>query len=158
MNFEVTRDMEELKAILTIRPCYIKMGNDSTPKREDFKIENPDRFTAVIAKGPDGNEAAFLIFPKGDKQAEIHFTFVPTAWGQTKAIARGFLKWVWENTEFDRLLGPLPSHNRLALQLAQSVGFTQYDVEVGVGKKHGQEFNRIMLECIRPAQGAAAHA
>jgi len=158
ITYDVTRDMDELKALLTIRPCYIRMGSDTAPKRENFQIKNPERFIAVLAKGPNGNEAAFLVFPSDDKTAEIHFSFAPAAWGRTKFIARGFLQWVWANTTVDRLVGPVPSYNRLALQLAQAVGFKQYDVEVGAGKKHGQDFSRIMLERLRPAQGAAQNA
>ena len=158
MRFEVTRDMNELEAMLKIRPCYIRCTDDSAPRREDFKIEDSDRFIAVIAKGPKGNEAAFLLFPSDSKTAQVHFTFVPAAWGRTKSTAREFVHWVWENTSLDRLIGPVPSHNRLALQLAQSVGFTQCGVEVGVGKRHGHPFDRIMLERLRPAQGAAQNA
>ena len=158
MEFVITRDMEELRSMLTIRPCYVRCTDDSAPRRDKFKIEDPDRFIAVLAKGPKGNEAVFLLFPSDAKTAEVHFMFVPTAWGRTKSTAREFIRWVWENTSLERLLGPVPSHNRLALQLAQSVGFTKYGVEVAVGKRHGHPFDRIMLERLKPTQGAAQNA
>jgi len=158
MEFIITRDMDEVRALMTIRPCYVRMGDDSKPRVDEFKIKNPDSFIAVMAKGPKGTEAAFLIFPSDSKTAEIHFTFAPAAWGRTKTIARGFLQWVWDNTTLERLIGPVPNFNRLALQLAQGVGFKQYDVQVGVGKRHGHPFDRIMLERLRPAQGAAQNA
>jgi hypothetical protein len=71
--------------------------------------------------------AVFLIV----QGVEIHFCFVPEAWGRTLPCARAFLTWVWTYTDAKRLLGPVPIHNRLALRLACACGFKEYATRGG---------------------------
>lgn len=72
----------------------------------------------------DGGAIAVFLLASRGADTEVHFCFSPEVWGHTKPIAIAFLEWVWANTSHVRLLGPVPSHNRLALRLAMACGFT----------------------------------
>lgn len=151
ITFEHTRNMEAVERILTNPRCYCRMANDAAPKVEDFRIRNRN-FTPVLAWEDGAPVAAFLLFPgAGPATAEVHFCFVPATWGRTKEIARAFVTWCWRETSVDRLEGPVPSYNRLALELARAAGFRQYGVQPGAGTKHGLVFDRILMEALRDA-------
>lgn len=93
--------------------------------RDTFEVGPRVGIEYILAKEDSEPVAVFLLvtglWPLAP--AEVHFCFVPAAWGRTRPIAIAFLEWVWKNTAHTRLLGPVPAHNRLARRLAIACGF-----------------------------------
>src|SRR5438105_10316579 len=127
-EFERTADLELVRELLTHPQCWSRMVNDHAPARAVFHIEARADLEFVLAS-EDGEPAAVFLLRAGGGFAETHFSFLPAAWGRSEAIARAFVAWVWANTHYRRLVGPVPAYNRLALRLAKRVGFTQFGIE-----------------------------
>lgn len=122
------------------------MRNDRAPLREDFEVEPHDDLEYIVARLDADPVAVFVIL----ETSEIHFCFLPIAWGYTQKIAQDFLNWLWGNKSVDRFTGPVPSYNRLALKLAKSVGFSQYDVRKNAVEHNGAMYDLLLLEVARP--------
>jgi hypothetical protein len=101
-----------------------------------FEVGPREGIEYVLAFDQETPAAVFLIVGG----TEIHFCFVPAFWGRSEPIARGFIAWLWENSSARLYKGPVPVHNRLALQLAKRVGFTE--------QAPGE--NIVMLEIRKP--------
>lgn len=138
-TFERSTDYALIRSILTEPRCFRRMTARLALEADALEIgplegiEYIVVFEEIPKLNAEGNRlvsqpvAVFLIV----QGCEIHFCFVPAAWGRTVPIARAFLVWVWENTNAKKLLGPVPIHNRLALRLACAVGFTEYATRGG---------------------------
>jgi RimJ/RimL family protein N-acetyltransferase len=150
---EFTRrpDSAAVRSILTEPQSYRRMVNDTAPEREAFTLGCPHGYDAILAAESGKSVAVFLLFRKDARTAEVHFCFRPSAWGRSGYIAAEFLRWVWETTTWQRLIGPIPSYNRLCLKLATAVGFRPFRVARDVGTKHGQPFDLILTDITRPS-------
>jgi RimJ/RimL family protein N-acetyltransferase len=65
-------------------------------------------------------------------------------------ILEAFLEWLWKTTERTRLVGPVPSYNRLALRLARAAGFREFDVVQNAVHKGGRAYDLVLLEIRKP--------
>lgn len=151
MTFSITTDLALVRSILTNDKCYRRMANDAAPDIDEFRIGQRQDIRYVLAK-QGKPEALFLLcdWQADPETAEVHFCFLPCAWGHAWAIADAFLQWVWRATPLNRLIGFVPSYNRLALRLARSVGFTGNGKIYNAGSKHGKPYDLLMLETLRP--------
>ncbi len=151
IEFARTTDYAAVKSILTDKRCFHRIVNDSCPPLDQFEPEGMERFTAVLAR-EDGEAVGIFLLADGTKPGfcEVHFCFVPAVWGRTIAIGRAFVAWVWEYTSLVCLRGPIPSYNRLALELAQECGFSRYGVVPEAGLKNRKRFDLILTEARRP--------
>ncbi|MCC6475281.1 MAG: GNAT family N-acetyltransferase, partial [Burkholderiales bacterium] len=93
--------------------------------------------------------ALFVLVEHGDG-AEVHFCFRPEVWGRTVAAGKAFVEWVWRETEIERLIGPVPTHNRMALALARAVGFQDWMRQIRCVTKNGKTYDRLLLLITRP--------
>ena len=121
MTFSRTTDYPLIRHILTQPQCWRRMVNDAAPEPASLPIEARPDLQYILAEEWQYPAALFLLRDCGTF-GEVHFCFLPHAWGRSEAIAREFLAWVWANTDFKRLVGPVPSYNRLALKLAKQAG------------------------------------
>jgi RimJ/RimL family protein N-acetyltransferase len=78
--------------------------------------------------------AVFLLTQQGTEAADVHLAFSPRAWGRTVPILRAFVAWCWTHTEYSRLVGPVPAHNRLARQLGLRAGFVELNEVLEIRK------------------------
>jgi RimJ/RimL family protein N-acetyltransferase len=151
LTFEQTHDTNLVERTLTNPRCYSRMANDSAPQPEEFAFLMAG-CTVVLARVSREPAALFFLWDEGDgKSAHVHFCFVPEFWGRpyTVYVAREFLRWVWRNTGHQRLVGRVPSYNRLALSLAIESGFTRCGESEVQGTKNGQPFHWIITEALK---------
>lgn len=149
MTFERTEDLALVRAILTEPRCWRRMANDQAPAVEAFQPKLRPGLEYIVARDVGELVALFLLVAV-EGGTECHFCFVPRVWGKTAAIARAFVAWVWEETACTRLIGPVPSYNRLALKLAMEVGFTEYGRQPEAVQKGGKSYDRILMSITRP--------
>lgn len=155
MTFERTNDMGEVKRILSEGRCWRRMVDDSAPLPEAFTPRQRDGLTYVLARDR-GRLLGLFVLVAQETAAEVHFCLLPEAWGRSTTVktGRAFVEWVWENTPLTWLLGPVPSHNRLALRLAKACGFTDFMVQRGCVSKGGKVFDLVTLQQKRPEYAA----
>jgi RimJ/RimL family protein N-acetyltransferase len=53
---------------------------------------------------------------------DVHVALLPSAKGKAAELCSGAINWVFNNTQYLRLIASIPEHNNLALKLARSVG------------------------------------
>ena len=148
-SFHRTRDFALIQKILCDPRLWPRMVNDDAPPIETFHVSDNPRIVPVLVRDRGEAVGLFLLVPEGD-QAEIHVAFLPDAWGRTVEATKRFLDWTWTSTRFHRLVGPVPSYNRLALRLALQSGFEPFDRQPA-GTKHGKRFDHIFLQVERPS-------
>ncbi len=122
MTFEFSRDYDKIRAFLVEPRCWRRMVNDAAPKPEHFTVQYQPGLLHVLAMEGALLVSVFLLKWK-DGYIEVHFCIAPYAWGEAKRIVMEFLRWIWKETEIERMIAMVPSYNRLALKLAESVGF-----------------------------------
>lgn len=136
------------------------MVNDSAPSPERFGelVANHPGIVHVLAEEDGSVLALFLVQASMDHDAgaDLHFCFVPEAWGRSKEVSRAFLVWLWRETHFLVAVGRIPGYNRLALKLAKQVGFVPYACEMNAVTKHGKLYDLICTKLERPKEAAKA--
>jgi hypothetical protein len=140
MTFERSTDYALIREILVEPRCYRRMTgvrSQESGVRIELDVGPRDGIEFVLARADDGAPTAVFLIVAG---VDVHFCFVPAFWGRTEATARGFIAWCWAETVYKLLHGHVPVHNRLALQLAQRVGFTEY----------GRTSEHVLLEIRKP--------
>jgi len=125
------------------------MANDGAPPREAFYIRLRPETTAIIAY-VDGQTAGLFLLDGGRVSPEVHFCLLPHVWGKSEAIARAFLAWIWKQTTYEMLVGPVPAYNRLALKLATRVGFKHATTKRNAVLRHGKPYDLLYLTLERP--------
>lgn len=126
------------------------MVNDDAPAVSGLQVNLSPSDLWILAWEADTPVAVFLLCPRGNGRAEIHLCVAPSHWGRAEPIFLAFLAWVWTSTNLHTLIGPVPSYNRLALQLALATGFQKRGLQSGHGVRRGQPFDLIVTEIERP--------
>ena len=117
MTIESSTDYAAIEGLLREPRALRRMGAD-----REFQVGPRPGLQYVLVREKGYPVAVFLILAG----IEVHFCFSPRVWGKTLEIAREFLEWAWENLDTPLLVGPIPTHNRLARKLALSAGFSEY--------------------------------
>lgn len=145
--------MDLVREILTEPRCWRIMANDAVPTPDHFAPNLSDRLVYYIARDKGRTLAVFVLVLMAPGTAEVHFCFLPEAWGRATTIKTGtaFIEWIWKHTSLNWLLGPVPSHNRLAMTLAKACGFTLFAEERGAVTKRGKKYNNVILQVKRPS-------
>ena len=152
IEFVPTADMAVVRSLLTDERVYHRSANDSAPPIESYSPVLKGDIVYVLALDDGEPIAVFVLkaIPEDANAAEVHFAFHPSRWGRTKSTCGKFLAWVWRKTRFNTLIGPVPSYNHLARNLAQSVGFEPWGTRRDAGEKHGKSFDLNLMAIRRP--------
>ena len=65
-----------------------------------------------------GDYGLFMGEPRNSITYEVHTMLLPHARGKAADIARGAIRWIFDNTECRRIITSVPKYNRLAERLA----------------------------------------
>jgi RimJ/RimL family protein N-acetyltransferase len=150
LTFHPSTDWNLIQGILTDPRLYSFMANDGAPPREDFSA-GEGQYMAVLCCNEAGKlTGVFLIVPVDIGSAEIHFCFAPGSAWRMKEAGREFVQWVWRETSLDRLIGPCPSYNPLALRTAKAAGFREAGKIRAKQTKNGKPFHLILTAIERP--------
>lgn len=148
---ERSRDYALLMRIATEPTIYRLTSDDCSPLPQAWRI--PEREDCIYLLARSGNEilgfAAF--FPVNGITVEAHLCFLRSAYGP-KAFA-SFIKmlgWIWGATKAHRIIGAVPSYNRLAITFAERAGFGVYGVNPKAWLKDGKLYSMICLGISRP--------
>jgi len=127
------------------------MVNDDAGDRVGFQAQLRPGLVYVVARDDHGQVLALFVLAQSyPSEAEVHFCFRPAVWGSTEDVARAFVDWIWRETPIDRLIGPVPGYNQLALQLARKVGFEPLEVVKAHVPRRGRRYDLNILGLNRP--------
>lgn len=149
-TFSWNTDLGVIQSLLTQPRCYRRMANDSAPEPNLFEVTPNPRLGYVTAQERGRDVAVFLLASHAPGVEEVHFCMLPDVWGVSAEVGKQFLAWIWRNTGIWKMIGPVPSYNRLALRTALACGFQVEGQQTDHRKKHGRSFHQILTSITRP--------
>lgn len=153
LDAAILADAELILSAITHPAIYRHVVDDLGPKREDFAVMPSPDVWYMGAFEHDLFMGVFAFFPQNSVCWEVHTCLLPHAWGSSVAIARDMAAWVFSNTPCMRIITSVPDLNRLALRLAESVGFKRYGVNERSWLKDKQLRDQIVLGLSKPIEG-----
>ena len=120
------KDPELIKAIVTDLRIYSRMSDDFAPKAEDYVPPSPEE-AVYVGLWVDGVvKGLWALVPHSRILWEVHTALLPEVWGTVaRDAAPELLKWVWENTECQRLYSLVPSYARATRKFALHAGMEE---------------------------------
>ncbi len=150
LHFTYTTDAALVKSILSEPRCFRRMNNDPVSLATINAMDTlPTRL--LFAVPSVRKNALFVMSSLAPGVSEVHFCVTPSAWGQAEYIVNEFLGWIWRTTSIKRLVGPVPSHNRLALRIARQTGFRHVETKPAAAAKDGKQYDLLVMEISRAA-------
>lgn len=152
-TFEPSTERDLVKSIVTHVKLYPWVIDDHAPSREEYEPTMHPSLLYLIVRDYGELQGLFFFHPINAVTFEIHTCLLPHAWGgKARAIAREMLKWLWENTDCQRLVTTVPDYNRLALVFAKASGMKEYGRNPESFMKDGKLRDLILLGIGRPKE------
>jgi RimJ/RimL family protein N-acetyltransferase len=146
MTFEKTINADLIRSIVTHPQIYPHVSQDGAPTAEEWEPTFGCEFYIAVVDDDGGCLGIFILVPTNSATVAIHTCLLPHAWGEKAHEASlGIQQWVWENTEFVRLITDVPAYNRLALRFAKRAGLVEFGVNPKSCRKHGKLWDQVML-------------
>jgi RimJ/RimL family protein N-acetyltransferase len=84
---------------------------------------------------------------------ELHFAFIPEAWGRlTVAAGKAFLAWLWKTfSTVQRVFGQIVTTNKLSLRLAKEAGLEVFGLHPKSFMKNGILRDQVLVGASRPS-------
>lgn len=142
-HFAFTRDLDLIRPAVCHERIYDRTTDDLSPPRDQAVMPEICLYGTVWQGEEYGG--VFGLVPHNSVLAELHTALLPCMWGDAAEIGRHFIAWVFETTQFRRLIGAIPEFNRLALRMAKLSGMTEYGVNPASFLKHGKLHSLIMV-------------
>lgn len=151
VKFERTFDLELIRTIATHPKIWPWISDDGAGTPEDYRpIDHPAVwYVTVVSRGELMGAWAFI--PENSICWGMHTLLLPKAWGTFAHRAlRDLIKWVWDNTPCQRIVGTAPVFNRLVIAFAKGAGMEEYGMNPKSYLKRGKLYDQILLGISRP--------
>jgi RimJ/RimL family protein N-acetyltransferase len=118
-------DMAYIKKMVTHEKVWRWVSDD----RSDISTYEPDE-SCVYLGAFDGETAAgfFMVKPINGISLEIHTVISPDFWGEGVRFAKEVIFWIFQNTDFLKIVTFIPENNVSAIRLAINSGLSQEGV------------------------------
>ncbi len=150
-SFEKTNDPALIKSVMAHPACYAALHDDFAPAREDWE---PAIHSAIHYYAVRNNRDLIGMFMCSQHSAieiEVHTAFLPKAWGNdARPAACEFLRWIWEKTPIERIIGKIAASNVASLDYAESLGFKVFGVDERSKMYGGRLCDQIYFGMSRP--------
>ena len=146
MTFERTTDAELIKKIFLHPKIWPYVGDDYAPDPKNWEPPINDNVIYILVK--DGSEDLGLVIfhPENAVCWESHICMLPIAYGEkTKLAVLGSLRWMWDNTKCQRIIGRIPVFNTLAIACAINTGFTKFGLNPASFMKDGKLHDMVLV-------------
>ena len=142
-----SRDYELLECILAEPSIYRSASDDYG---WDFSLPRDERCIYLLAQ--DDEALGFCAFwPQNMACYDTHLCFLPNAYGNKASFAfKMMCDWMWRQTDARRIVGSIPTYNRLALAFAERLGCKVYGRNPQSWKKHGKFHDQVLVGISRP--------
>jgi hypothetical protein len=115
VDFQRTRDLDQVYKILTCPSIYLMMGDDYLPPAEEYRVpDNPD--IVYLIAGGRALVGLFALFPANRICWDLHTAILPWASkAEKRDAAHSLVPWLSAHTECQRLTASVPESNRAAI-------------------------------------------
>ena len=155
MSIQLTRsyDVDALNALLTHPKVYPHIADDMAAGPDDFTVgaivDNPSViFVAAMKHGE--MLGAFMFIKTNGVTYDVHSAVHPEHRGRlTPLMAKGAVKWMFDNTDCMKVETKVPSYNRLAKKLTEAVGLTYEGTSRMSFLKNGKLYDQLLYGITR---------
>ena len=125
MRISRTFDYELVRALMTHPRVYPWLADDGSPPPEEYEPPESDLLYYLLVE-EDGPVGVFLFVPENAATVHVHTCLTPAIWGRSIEATEAARRWIFENTQFQRITTTIPEDNRLAARLAVRSGMKEY--------------------------------
>lgn len=151
MTVARTFDLNLVRDIITSPEVYRHVSDDGSPNPEDFTPATDPRVIYLgIAEG-GALDGVFILVPQNAATVEVHTCLRKPLWGAAIEATKQGIRWVWENTNFQRIVTNVPAPNRLAAKLSEKSGMEMYGVNKASFLKDGHLYDQVLFGISREA-------
>lgn len=149
ISIERSRDYALLMRIATEPTIYRLTSDDCSPLPQAWRIPEREDCIYLLARIDQQLLGFVAFYPVNGVSYEAHLCFLSRGPVNQLAFAK-MLGWIWGATKAQRLIGAVPSYNRLAIAFAEKAGFSAYGVNPKAWLKSGKLYSMICLGISRP--------
>lgn len=147
---ERSTDPALIAAVANEPSVYRMASDDYSPAQGDWKPTLNDQIHYLVARDK-GILLGFCAFiPENAVCWQAHICFLPAAYGKTVEAFTLMLNWMWQHTKAQRIVGQIPTYNRLAIAFVRKVGFQEFGINPQSWAKSGSLWDRVCLGITRP--------
>jgi hypothetical protein len=144
-RFERTYDYELVRQIVTHPKVYKWMQSDGAVPAEEYRPPAIEGIWYVLVKSGDEALGLFMLVPQTNVAAQVHACLLPAARPFAVEIYRQGIRWLWEATTLESLIGFTPSYNFAAARVAEKAGMKRIGVVPRSLKKFGKLQDQIVF-------------
>jgi hypothetical protein len=139
-------DAELVRQTLTRPEIWDSMADDGAMPPECFQPQLGGSAIYLGAWDDDEYLGLFQIYLQNHICCNADVSMLPTCGGfrALKAYKMG-CEWLWQNTNFRRIVSINPSCNKLGLKFAKLAGFVEFGLNPNAWLKNGQLFDLVLL-------------
>lgn len=125
MKISRTFDADIVNAIITHPKIYKHVTDDGSPAPEDYDVSQLMQVQGVfVLLAEDTAPCGVVTFvPTNCISVNAHIAILPEAWGQSEAICRGAIDWLFSNTATKKIECVFPESNMFVFKLVRKCGF-----------------------------------
>ena len=144
MMIERTFDYDIVREIITHPKLYSFCSEDTSASREEFKPLEDDNiyYLLPIIDEPIG---VIILSHQNTIMLAVHICILPEWWGFAKIASISALWWVFQNTDYTKIVGTIPEYNRHAHSLGLRIGFEDEGRYRKAFLKDGREWDLILM-------------
>ena len=151
MTIARTFDLDLVRGIITAPEVYRHVSDDGSPKPEDFTPAGDPRIIYLGIEDGGALNGVFMLVPQNVATVEVHTCLRKPLWGAAIQATKQGIRWVWENTNFQRIVTNVPAPNRLATMLSKKSGMEMYGVNRRSFLKGGYLYDQLLFGISREA-------
>lgn len=146
LTFLKTKDWPLIREVMTDPAIYPHIADDFSPPRDGFEPFKEDAIWYVKVLDDKELLGIFMFHPDNAICWQVHTCLLPHAWGaRAKLAGRGVVRWIFANSQCQRIVTVVPAGNRLALKFAGECGMELYGCNPGSFMKDGKLVDQILL-------------
>lgn len=148
---ERTTDYEAIRKLATHPAVFSKICDDFSNDPRGWQATRHPAMVYLLARN-EGQPIGFAaFFPKNAICWEMHFAFLPSAYGSAAEQAlRSMFDWIWTYTRCVRIVGEICRENRLAIRFALRCGVELCGIHARSRMKNGKLQDQVILGISKP--------
>lgn len=161
LRLETTRDAELIRSIFTHPSLYPSLTDDFAPPPEHWwPLDSPSLLHLLVY---DAGEllGMFMTHAINGILWEVDHALLPHCWrsGRAGEAGKAYLRWLWANTQAQKVIGFAPSSNLLAIRYAKRLGLAELGRIERSYLRSGELLDLVIVGADRPpASGIAFEA
>ena len=146
VTIERTSDIDTIKPIISHNDIYPFISDDYSPLATDYEPIIDNSIYWLLIKNSGVLCGLFMVHQSNGITCEVHTCVLPNHRGsKTTLYTKKLFDWIFENTQFKKVITHVPSFNSAALVLAEKSGMTREGINRLSFLKTGHIFDQFLL-------------